>query len=84
MQPYIYRSCFIMQCMWYKTTSKRKNEGKQIQGYHHFVAPIYMDNRAYRVMITAREKQNSDALYVVKTEVIKTKEGAQLLGQKPS
>ena len=42
-----------------------------------------MDNRAYRVMITAREKQNSDALYVVKTEVIKIKEGTQLLGQKP-
>lgn len=66
-----------------KQPQKKKNEGKQIQGYHHFVAPIYMDNRAYRVMITAREKQNSDALYVVKTEVIKIKEGTQLLGQKP-
>lgn len=67
-----------------KEPQKVKNEGKQIQGYHHFVAPIYMDNSEYRVRIVAREKANSDLLYIVDTEILKIKDGASVLpGQKP-
>lgn len=54
-----------------KAPQKSKNVGKQIQGYHHFVAPLRMDGQEFRVRIVAREKQNSDTLYIVDAEVIK-------------
>lgn len=66
-----------------KAPQKAKNQGKQIVGYHHFVAPIEMNNGDYRVLITAREKQNSNVLYVVKVEVLQTKRGSQAAGQMP-
>lgn len=59
-----------------KEPQKLKNEGKQIKGYHHFIAPIYMNGREYRVRIVAREKQNSDVLYIVDTELFPMKNGA--------
>lgn len=68
-----------------KPPQKTKNAGKQIKEYHHFVAPIEMNNSDYRVLITAREKVNSNTLYVVKTEVLpNTKRGASVVGQKPT
>ena len=67
-----------------KPPQKAKNTGKQIKDYHHFVAPIRMDGKDYRVMITAREKQNSDTLYIVKTELMQIKRGSQTGGQKPT
>lgn len=66
-----------------KSPQKAKNAGKQIQGYHHFIAPIYMDGKMYRVRIVAREKRNSDILYIVDTELLAIKNGAQASGQKP-
>lgn len=61
-----------------KGNQKSKKANQQIQGYHHFVAPIYMDGKEYRVRIVAREKQNSDTLYIVETEVMKIKNGSSV------
>lgn len=47
---------------------KKKNPNEL--GYHHFVAPLYMNGKKYRVFITAREKANSNILYVVSAEII--------------
>ena len=67
-----------------KEPQKSKNEGRQIKGYHHFIAPIYMNGKEYRVRIVAREKENSDLLYIVDTELLKIKDGVRKLpGQKP-
>lgn len=49
---------------------KGKNKNPNELGYHHFVAPLFMNGRKYRVFITAREKINSDILYVVSAEVL--------------
>lgn len=59
-----------------KENQKSKKANQQIQGYHHFVAPIYMDGKEYRVRIVAREKQNSDVLYIVETEIMPIKNGS--------
>lgn len=59
-----------------KGNQKAKKANQQIQGYHHFVAPIYMDDKEYRARIVAREKQNSDTLYIVETEIMPIKNGS--------
>lgn len=59
-----------------KENQKSKKANQQIQGYHHFVAPIYMDGKEYRARIVAREKQNSDVLYIVETEIMPIKNGS--------
>lgn len=56
-----------------KPPQKSKNKGKAIQNYHHFVAPLYMNNDEYRALITAREKTNSNTLYVLRVEVLPIK-----------
>lgn len=67
-----------------KENQKSKKSNQQIQGYHHFVSPVYMDGKEYRVRIVAREKQNSDTLYIVETEIMTIKDGVRKLpGQKP-
>ena len=53
-----------------KENQKSKNTGKEILGYHHFIAPIYMNGEEYRVRIVAREKEKSDTLYIVETEIL--------------
>ena len=58
-----------------KNPQKPKNQYKAIKEYHHFVAPIFMDNGEYRALITAREKINSNTLYVLRVEVLPTKKG---------
>ena len=55
-----------------KNPQKTKNQNKAIKEYHHFVAPIYMDNGEYRALITAREKINSNTLYVLRVEILPT------------
>lgn len=68
-----------------KPPQKAKNVGKQIKEFHHFVAPIEMNNGDYRVLITAREKVNSNTLYVVNAELLpNTKRSASVAGQKPT
>ena len=68
-----------------KPPQKTKNVGKQIKEYHHFVAPIEMNNSDYRVLITAREKVNSNTLYIVDAEIIPNKKrGVSAGGQKPT
>ncbi|WP_138268931.1 hypothetical protein [Anaerofustis stercorihominis] len=52
---------------------KQKNINKASMEFHHFVAPIRMNNQDYRVRIVAREKPNSDVLYIVDSEVLKIK-----------
>lgn len=52
---------------------KGKNQNPSFKGYHHFVAPIFMNNVEYRALITAREKVNSNTLYVLKVEVLPIK-----------
>ncbi|MCI9585736.1 MAG: hypothetical protein HFH45_03790 [Bacilli bacterium] len=49
---------------------KGKNKNPNELEYHHFVAPLFMNGKKYRVFITAREKVNSDILYVVSAEVL--------------
>lgn len=41
-----------------------------MKGFHHFVAPLGMKGGAYRALITAREKENSNTLYVLRVEVL--------------
>ena len=55
-----------------KNPQKTKNQNKAIKEYHHFVAPIFMDNGEYRALITAREKVNSNTLYVLRVEILPT------------
>lgn len=55
-----------------KNPQKAKNKNKAIKDYHHFVAPLFMDNVEYRALITAREKIKSNTLYVLKVEVLPT------------
>ena len=52
---------------------KGKNQNPSFKEYHHFVAPVFMNNGEYRALITAREKVNSNTLYVLKVEVLPTK-----------
>lgn len=61
-----------------KGNQKAKKANQQIRGYHHFVAPIYMDGKEYRARIVAREKQNSDTLYIVETEIMPIKNGSSV------
>lgn len=57
---------------------KSKNTNKQIKGFHHFIAPITMKENNYRVKITAREKENSNILYIIDTEILQNKEDVTL------
>lgn len=57
---------------------KSKNANKDIKGFHHFVAPLRMEGTEYRALITAREKKNSNTLYVLKVEVLQMKKMPQV------
>lgn len=52
---------------------KGKEKNPNIIGFHHFVAPLIMNDKKYRVLITAREKKNSHILYVISSEVMPIK-----------
>lgn len=56
-----------------KPPQKVKNQKKAIKEYHHFVAPVLIGNDTYRALITAREKINSNTLYVLQVEVLPMK-----------
>lgn len=58
-----------------KENQKSKNANKEVEGFHHFVAPIRMNGNDYRVRITAREKANSNTLYIVDAEVLQNNKG---------
>ena len=63
---------------------KSKNANKEIKGFHHFIAPLHMNGEDYRVRIVAREKENSDTLYIVETDILTIKDGVRMAaGQKP-
>ena len=63
---------------------KNKNVNKEIKGFHHFIAPLHMNGEDYRVRIVAREKENSDTLYIVETDILTIKDGVRMAaGQKP-
>ena len=55
-----------------RSPQKGKNQNPSYKEYHHFVAPIFMNGGEYRALITAREKVNSNTLYVLKVEVLPT------------
>lgn len=65
-----------------KGNHKDKNNKKQINGFHHFVATIRMDGKGYRAKINAREKANSDTLHIVDTELLPMKKGAAVPNNK--
>lgn len=48
----------------------QKAKNMSVKEYHHFVAPLFMNNGEYRALITARVRANSDTLYVLKVEVL--------------
>ena len=56
-----------------KPPQKVKTQKKAIKEYHHFVAPVLIGNDTYRALITAREKINSNTLYVLQVEVLPMK-----------
>ncbi len=58
---------------------KGKSQNPSYKEFHHFVAPIFMDNGEYRAIITAREKVNSNTLYVLRVEVLPTQKRHTLL-----
>ena len=60
------------------TLPKMKNKTTGEIGYHHFVAPIEIDGNLYRVLITGKEKQNSNKLYSLDIEVIPQKNSGTL------
>lgn len=61
-----------------KPPQKAKN--MSVKEYHHFVAPLFMNNGEYRALITARANVNSDTLYVLRVEVLPTQKKAHSLG----
>jgi len=48
---------------------KNKTRNMNEIGYHHFVSPIIMNGMFYRVLLTTREKVNSNILYIVSAEI---------------
>lgn len=44
---------------------KSKKQSEREKGYHHFVAPLKMNNCCYKAYITVKERNNSNVLYVV-------------------
>ena len=48
---------------------KGKENNKNELGYHHFVSPLFMNNEMYRVLITVRQKVNSNILYIVSAKL---------------
>ena len=48
---------------------KQKAKNKNEIGYHHFVAPLKMNNHCYKALITVKEKTNSKILYVISVEL---------------
>lgn len=62
-----------------KPPQKAKNANTQIKEYHHFVAPVLIGTDTYRALITAREKKNSNTLYVLTVEVLPMQKKARPL-----
>ena len=44
---------------------KNKSNSVIEKGYHHFVAPLKMNNCCFKAYITVKERHNSNVLYVV-------------------
>ena len=49
------------------TLKPMKNKSNSVieKGYHHFVAPLKMNNCCFKAYITVKERHNSNVLYVV-------------------
>ena len=58
-----------------KKNQKAKNANMQKLDYHHFIAPIRMNGKDYRVRIVARETIDRDSLYIVNVEALPIKIG---------
>ncbi len=50
---------------------KQKTNNQNEIGYHHFVAPIKMNGKCYKALITVKERINSKILYVVSVNLFK-------------
>lgn len=57
---------------------KGKNNDNEI-GYHHFESPIEIEGIVYRVLITGKEKINSNFLYSLNIEILPQKNGVSPL-----
>lgn len=69
--PKIYRS-YLKYAIYIDTIpiQKKKSEKLSEIGYHHFVAPINIEGKIYRVLISGKEKYNSKKLYSLNVEVL--------------
>lgn len=51
-----------------KPMKQKANNPSEI-GYHHFVAPLKMNNKCYKALITVKERINSKTLYIVSVQI---------------
>ena len=58
--------------------NQKKSNGEK---FYYFVAPIYMNDKKQRALITARSGDKYDILYVVKVDIIENKKGDQAAEQ---
>ena len=76
MLPELFKKAVYVDSM---PPQKGKNQNPSYKEFHHFVAPLFMNNGEYRAIITAREKVNSNTLYVLRVEVLPTQKRHTLL-----
>lgn len=62
-----YLNLLFSGAVYIDTLKPMKSKSKSVteKGYHHFVAPLKMNNCCYRAYITVKERHNSNILYVV-------------------
>lgn len=58
-----------------KGNQKKRGSNEEL---HHFVAPIRMNGKEYRARIVARDRANSDILYIINVEILPIKKGTPL------
>ena len=63
----VYLDCLFNNAIYIDTLIPMKDKRQSVteKGYHHFVAPLKMNNYCYKAYITVKEKHNSNILYVV-------------------
>ncbi len=70
-------ACYLKElfenAVYLDTLKPMKNKVNNVNelGYHHFVAPLKMNDECYKAYITVREKVNSKILYVVSVKLFK-------------
>ncbi len=60
----------FQKAIYVDTFKMLKNKDKKDK-FHHFVAPLRMNNKNYRVLLTVCEKENGSYLYILNTDLDK-------------